>query len=89
MICRGVRGATTVDRNDREEILTATRQLLALVIHRNGIEKQDVASAFQILPVGVLKAAVGVPAINSSISANCENNQQAYDHPLYRKASTD
>jgi chorismate mutase len=40
-----VRGATTVDRNDREEILTATRQLLALVIHRNGIEKQDVASA--------------------------------------------
>jgi chorismate mutase len=45
VICRGVRGATTVDRNDREEILTATRQLLALMIHRNGIEKQDVASA--------------------------------------------
>jgi chorismate mutase len=43
--CRGVRGATTVDRNDREEILTATRQLLALMIHRNGIEKKDVASA--------------------------------------------
>jgi chorismate mutase len=45
MACRGVRGATTVDRNDREEILTATRQLLALMIHRNRIEKQDVASA--------------------------------------------
>jgi chorismate mutase len=45
MTCRGVRGATTVDRNDREEILTATRQLLALMVHRNSIDKQDVASA--------------------------------------------
>jgi chorismate mutase len=45
MYCRGVRGATTVDSNDREEILTATRQLLALMVRRNGIEKHDVASA--------------------------------------------
>jgi chorismate mutase len=45
MACRGVRGATTVERNDREEILTATRQLLALMVRRNGIDKQDVASA--------------------------------------------
>ena len=45
MRCRGVRGATTVDTNDREEILQATRELLALVIRRNGIDKQDVASA--------------------------------------------
>jgi chorismate mutase len=45
MQCRGVRGATTVENNDREEILTATRQLLALMIHRNGIEKKDIASA--------------------------------------------
>jgi chorismate mutase len=44
-ICRGVRGATTVDLNDREQILQATRQLLALLIRRNEIEKQDVASA--------------------------------------------
>lgn len=45
MACRGVRGATTVETNDREEILEATRQMLALMIHRNGIEKQDLASA--------------------------------------------
>ena len=45
MACRGIRGATTVKQNDREAILTATRQLLALMIRRNGIEKQDVASA--------------------------------------------
>ena len=45
MPCRGVRGATTVATNDREEILTATRQLLALMIRLNGIESRDVASA--------------------------------------------
>src|SRR5262249_27120663 len=45
MPCRGVRGATTIGQNDREEILTATRQLLALLIRRNGIDSRDVASA--------------------------------------------
>jgi chorismate mutase len=45
MACRGVRGATTVERNDREEILSATRQLLALMVRRNAVDKLDVASA--------------------------------------------
>ncbi len=45
MACRGVRGATTVESNDRNEILTATRQLVALMIRLNGIESEDVASA--------------------------------------------
>jgi chorismate mutase len=45
MYCRGVRGATTVEANTREAILTGTRQLLALMIRQNGIESQDVASA--------------------------------------------
>jgi chorismate mutase len=45
MWCRGVRGATTVEANTREEILTGTRQLLALMIRLNGIEGEDVASA--------------------------------------------
>ena len=45
MPCRGVRGATTVEANDREQILRATRELLALMIRRNGIKKEDVASA--------------------------------------------
>lgn len=44
-VCRGVRGATTVDSDNREEILKATTQLLALMIRRNGIESADVASA--------------------------------------------
>jgi len=45
MQCRGVRGATTVTDNTREEILTATRQLVALMMRRNGIVPKDVASA--------------------------------------------
>jgi len=45
MMCRGVRGATTVDSNDRDQILEATRQLLALMIRQNSIESTDVASA--------------------------------------------
>jgi chorismate mutase len=45
MACRGIRGATTVERNDRDEILAATRQLLALMVRRNGLAKQDLASA--------------------------------------------
>lgn len=45
IVCRGVRGATTVETNDRDQILTATRQMLALMIRLNDIESDDVASA--------------------------------------------
>ncbi len=45
VVCRGVRGATTVESNSREAILKATRQLLALMIRRNQIESTDIASA--------------------------------------------
>ena len=45
MVCRGVRGATTVEENSRDAILMATRQMLGLMIRRNGIESKDVASA--------------------------------------------
>ena len=43
--CRGVRGATTVELNSKEDILLATRQLLALMIRKNEIDSKDVASA--------------------------------------------
>jgi len=43
--CRGVRGATTVESDDREFILRATRELLALMIHLNGMRDEDVVSA--------------------------------------------
>lgn len=43
-VCRGVRGATTADSNSQKDILQATTVLLALMIRKNGIESQDVAS---------------------------------------------
>jgi len=45
MPCRGVRGATTIKEDGKEEILSATRQLLALIIRRNNLKPEDVASA--------------------------------------------
>ena len=45
MPCRGVRGATTSDANTRDDILRATRELLALISRLNGIRPEDVASA--------------------------------------------
>ncbi|HEX8682925.1 MAG TPA: chorismate mutase [Ardenticatenaceae bacterium] len=42
--CRGVRGATTVEANEREAILEATRELLGQMVADNEIEVEDVAS---------------------------------------------
>ncbi len=51
MFCRGVRGAITVEENSRESILQNTRQLLALMIRRNDIAADEVASAiFSVTP---------------------------------------
>ena len=45
IVCRGVRGATTVEEDTREAILSATRELLTQMIEANGIQADDVASA--------------------------------------------
>jgi chorismate mutase len=45
MPCRGVRGATVADSNTRDDVLKATRELLALMVRQNGISPDDVASA--------------------------------------------
>lgn len=46
MPVRGVRGATTVDHNQKEEILERTRELLIHMIEANGIHTEDIASAW-------------------------------------------
>lgn len=46
MLTRGIRGATTVKANTREAILEATSELLKAMVEANGIDLQDVASAF-------------------------------------------
>ncbi|WP_099351691.1 chorismate mutase [Fredinandcohnia onubensis] len=40
---RGIRGATTIKENNRQEILTSTEQLLRDMITENHIEAADVA----------------------------------------------
>ncbi len=45
MNCRGIRGATTVEWNDRDEIIAATTELLQLMIQETKIELEDIASA--------------------------------------------
>jgi len=46
ILCRGVRGATTVKENSREAILEATREMLYILIRVNDIRAEDVASAY-------------------------------------------
>ncbi|HLB27495.1 MAG TPA: chorismate mutase [Dehalococcoidia bacterium] len=46
MLTRGVRGATTVKANTREAILAAATELLGAMVEANGIDTEDVASAF-------------------------------------------
>ncbi|MBO0779759.1 MAG: chorismate mutase [Ktedonobacteraceae bacterium] len=45
MYCRGIRGATTVEHNDRDEILAATSELLHTIVERNDLRTEDIASA--------------------------------------------
>ena len=44
MTCRGVRGATTVDRNAAEAILAATRELLTVMKQRNDFAIEEIGS---------------------------------------------
>ncbi|HMO95658.1 MAG TPA: chorismate mutase [Tepidiformaceae bacterium] len=46
MPVRGVRGATTVTRNQKEEILEVTKELLSTMLEVNGIDTEDIASAW-------------------------------------------
>ncbi len=41
-----VRGATTVDKNDKEEILNNTEILLKKILHKNNIEIENIISIF-------------------------------------------
>ena len=70
--CRGVRGATTVEGDEREAVLRATRELLALLIHVNDIHKEDVASAIF----------TTTPDLNSAFPATAARQLGWLDVPL-------
>ena len=38
---RAIRGATTVENNDREEIIEATKEMLETIISENNIKTED------------------------------------------------
>ncbi|CAM2800592.1 chorismate mutase [Paenibacillus sediminis] len=42
MYSRGIRGATTVQHNDEQEILNATVEVLEEIVRRNEIEPEDI-----------------------------------------------
>ena len=44
MPVRAVRGAIQVDRDDRDEVLDATTELLQAVLERNGLTQEDLIS---------------------------------------------
>ncbi|CAH1197198.1 Chorismate mutase AroH [Paenibacillus allorhizoplanae] len=46
MYLRGIRGATTVQQNDAEEILTATSELLQAIVEANDFLPEDIGSVF-------------------------------------------
>ncbi len=45
LVCRGIRGATTVDYNTKEAILTGTGELLQKLIEANDVRQEQVAAA--------------------------------------------
>ena len=44
MKCRGIRGATTIQENSREEILKETENLLSEMVRANDIDQEDIGS---------------------------------------------
>lgn len=44
MALRGIRGATSVAVNTKEEIVKATKELLSNILQENGIKVEDIAS---------------------------------------------
>jgi chorismate mutase len=46
MRCRGIRGATTVDTNTREDTLAAAKELLQEMIQANGVQEEEIACIF-------------------------------------------
>jgi chorismate mutase len=44
LVCRGIRGAISVDADDSRAIATATKRLLAEILLRNDVRLDDIAS---------------------------------------------
>ncbi|MNQ83850.1 Chorismate mutase AroH [compost metagenome] len=66
MYLRGIRGATTVERNESEEILSATSELLQAIVEANDFRPEDIGSVF-ITVTGDITAIFPAVAIRSLV----------------------
>ena len=64
LVCRGIRGATTVEANTAEDIIEATDDLLRALIRLNDLRPEDVASAFFTTTVDLTAAFPALAARN-------------------------
>ncbi|HEU5433873.1 MAG TPA: chorismate mutase [Thermomicrobiales bacterium] len=64
LVCRGIRGATTVEANTAEDIIEATDDLLRAMIVLNDLRPEDVASAFFTTTVDLTAAFPALAARN-------------------------
>jgi len=46
MFVRGIRGATTVEHNEEQEILSATTELLTAIVNANDFRPDEICSVF-------------------------------------------
>jgi chorismate mutase len=53
MAVRGVRGATSIAENSRDEIILKTREMLEIMISKNNIRIEDIASALFSVTEGI------------------------------------
>lgn len=52
-VVRGIRGATTVEVDDKEAIISATEELLEEMVRVNGFLPEEIASAFFTVTLGL------------------------------------
>ncbi|MFD0694826.1 chorismate mutase [Paenibacillus sp. GCM10027628] len=66
MFVRGIRGATTVEHNEEQEILTATAELLRAIVDANDFRPEDICSVF-ITVTGDITATFPARAIRTMV----------------------
>ena len=66
MFVRGIRGATTVEHNEEQEILTATAELLRAIVEANDFRPEDICSVF-ITVTGDITATFPAQAIRAMV----------------------
>jgi chorismate mutase len=79
MAVRAVRGATQVDADDRDQVLGATTELLAEVLHRNGLSSDDLISV----------VFTATPDLHSEFPAYAARQMGITDVPLLCAAEID